>query len=80
LRTELDRVRGLGWACTEEELEIGLNAVAAPIRGQGGTVLAAISISGPSYRLTAHSFPAIAARLRSCAAEISAQLGYSAVP
>jgi len=80
LRTELDRVRGLGWACTEEELEIGLNAVAAPIRGPGGTALAAISISGPSYRLTAPSFPSIAARLQSCAVEISAQLGYSAVP
>jgi DNA-binding IclR family transcriptional regulator len=80
LRAELDRVRGLGWARTEEELEIGLNAVAAPIRGPAGTVLAAISISGPSYRLAAHSFPAIAARLQSCASEISAQLGYSAAP
>jgi DNA-binding IclR family transcriptional regulator len=80
LRAELDRVRGLGWAGTEEELEVGLNAVAAPIRGPGGTVLAAISISGPSYRLTAHSFPAIAARLQSCAGEISAQLGYPAAP
>jgi DNA-binding IclR family transcriptional regulator len=77
LRTELDRVRGLGWAGTEQELEIGLNAVAAPIRGPGGTVLAAISISGPSYRLTAPSFPSIAARLQSCAGEISGQLGYS---
>jgi DNA-binding IclR family transcriptional regulator len=80
LRAELDRVRGLGWACTEEELEVGLNAVAAPIHGHDGTVLAAISISGPSYRLTADSFPALAARLRSCAAEISAQLGYCAAP
>jgi DNA-binding IclR family transcriptional regulator len=80
LRTELDRVRGLGWAGTEEELEIGLNAVAAPIRGPGGTVLAAISVSGPSYRLTAHSFPATAARLQSGAGEISAQLGYRAAP
>lgn len=77
LRAELDRVRGQGWACTEEELEIGLNAVAAPIRGPEGTVLAAISISGPSYRLTADSFPGVAARLRSSASEISAQLGYT---
>lgn len=80
LRAELDQVRGLGWARTEEELETGLNAVAAPIRGPDGTVLAAISISGPSYRLTAHSFPAIAARLQACASEISAQLGYSTAP
>ena len=43
-------------------------------------MLAAISISGPSYRLGAYSFPAIAARLQSCAGEISAQLGYPAAP
>jgi DNA-binding IclR family transcriptional regulator len=78
LRAELNQVRRQGWACTEEELEIGLNAVAAPIRGHDGTVLAAMSISGPSYRLTADSFPALAARLRSSSDEISAQLGYTA--
>jgi DNA-binding IclR family transcriptional regulator len=80
LRAELDRVRLQDWACTEEELEIGLNAVAAPIRGPGGMVLAAISISGPSYRLTAAAFPALAARLGSCAGAISARLGYISVP
>jgi DNA-binding IclR family transcriptional regulator len=80
LRAELDRVRRQDWAYTEEELEIGLNAVAAPIRGPGGMVLAAISISGPSYRLTATSFPALAARLGSCAGAISARLGYISVP
>ena len=80
LRAELGRVRAQGWACTEEELEIGLNAVAAPVRGHDATVLAAISISGPSYRLTADSFPALAARLRFVAAQISGQLGYSAAP
>jgi len=80
LRAELDRVRLQDWACTEEELETGLNAVAAPIRGPGGMVLAAISISGPSYRLTAASFPALAARLGSCAAAISARLGHISVP
>ena len=80
LRAELARVRASGWACTEEELEIGLNAVAAPICGNDGTVLAAISISGPSYRLTADSFPALAARLRSCAAQISVQLGVAPGP
>jgi DNA-binding IclR family transcriptional regulator len=80
LRAELDRVRRQDWAGTAEELEIGLNAVAAPIRGPGGMVLAAISISGPSYRLTASSFPALAARLGACAAAISARLGYISVP
>jgi DNA-binding IclR family transcriptional regulator len=80
LRAELKRVRKQGWACTAEELEIGLNAVAAPIRGDEGTVVAAISVSGPSYRLSAESFPAVAARLRASASEISIQLGYFATP
>src|SRR5580658_156443 len=70
LRAELDRVREQGWAGTKEELEIGLNAVSAPIRGDDGVVLAAISISGPAYRLTADSFPLTAARLRAGADEI----------
>jgi DNA-binding IclR family transcriptional regulator len=43
-------------------------------------VLAAISISGPSYRLTAEDFPALAARLGACAAAISARLGFVGVP
>lgn len=57
LRTELGQVCRQGWAGTQEELEIGLNAVAAPIRGPDGTVIGAISLSGPSYRLVADSFP-----------------------
>jgi DNA-binding IclR family transcriptional regulator len=80
LRAELGQVREQGWASTAEELEIGLNAVAAPIHGHESTVLAAISISGPSYRLAAESFPARAARLQSSASEISRQLGYLPTP
>ena len=53
LRVELAQIRERGWASTCEELEVGLNAVAAPIRGADGTVVAAVSVSGPSYRLGA---------------------------
>jgi DNA-binding IclR family transcriptional regulator len=80
LHAELKQVREQGWACTAEELEIGLNAVAAPIRGDEGTVVAAISVSGPSYRLSADSFPAVAAKLLASADEISKQLGYCTTP
>lgn len=76
LRAELKVVRARGWACTEEELEIGLNAVAAPIRDDRGTVVGAISLSGPSYRVTAESFPELAEKVRAGADEISLQLGY----
>lgn len=51
LRRELEQVVRHGWACTVDELEIGLTGVAAPVRGADGTVVAALGISGPSPRL-----------------------------
>jgi DNA-binding IclR family transcriptional regulator len=76
LRTQLKKVREQGWASTAEELEVGLNAVAAPIRNAKGEVTAAVSISGPSYRLTVESLPEVATRLIAGADEISARIGY----
>jgi DNA-binding IclR family transcriptional regulator len=76
LEAELAGVRERGWASTTEEFEIGLNAVAAPIHGATGEVVAAIGVSGPSYRLTVESFPAVAEHLLVGAREISARLGF----
>jgi DNA-binding IclR family transcriptional regulator len=76
LRAELDRIRQRGWAYAVEELETGLNTVAAPIRGADGSVVAALSASGPSYRLGTESVPAVAKKLQVGADEISSQLGY----
>lgn len=76
LLAELELTRKRGWASTNEELEIGLNAVAAPIRGGGGTVVAAVSVSGPAYRLTVDSFPSVTEKLRAGADEISSRIGY----
>lgn len=52
LGAELEQVRARGWATAVDELELGLVAVAAPVRGPGGGVVAALSISGPTTRLT----------------------------
>src|SRR6202171_2786242 len=41
------------YASSVEELEEGLNAVAAPMRDHTGGVIAALSVSGPVYRFTA---------------------------
>ena len=76
LEAELTAVRELSWASTTEEFEIGLNAVAVPVRDATGEVVAAVGASGPSYRLTVESFPAVATRLLAGAKEISARLGY----
>jgi len=51
-RPELAHVRQQGYAVAQEELEEGLSAVAAPIMNYEGHVIAAISVSGPSFRLT----------------------------
>lgn len=80
LRAQLDDVRRDGFARTEEELEDGLNAVAAPIRGQDGEVIACVSVSGPSYRLTPERLAEIGARTVHAATEISGRLGFVQEP
>jgi DNA-binding IclR family transcriptional regulator len=76
LLAELAVVRERGWASTVEELEVGLNAVAAPIRAADGEVIAALSVSGPAYRVAPASYSAIAEKIVSGADEISFRIGY----
>lgn len=45
LRAELTRIRERGWAMIDQELEIGLRSLAAPVLGARGQVLAAINVS-----------------------------------
>ncbi len=45
LRAELARIREQGWALIDQELEIGLRSIAAPVLGARGQVLAAINVS-----------------------------------
>jgi DNA-binding IclR family transcriptional regulator len=78
LRAELAAVRERGWGSTVEEYELGLNAVAAPVRDAAGAVVAAVSVSGPSYRLTEAAFPTVAVRLLQATAEVSRRLGHLA--
>ena len=51
LERDLADVRRRGYAVTVDELEEGLAAVAAPVRGADGDVVAALGISGPTQRL-----------------------------
>jgi len=50
--TTLAQVRRRGWAASVAEREAGVASVSAPVRGQGGKVVAAVSVSGPIERLT----------------------------
>lgn len=76
LRQELARVRQQGYAVAREELEEGLNAVAAPIYDHTHSVIAAASVSGPAYRVVPDLIPHLAARLVEVTLEISGRLGY----
>lgn len=51
LRHQLDEVRRNGWAVACDELELGLSAVAAPVR-DGERVVAALGVSGPTARIS----------------------------
>ncbi len=77
LCTELEAAREHGWAPTREELETGLNAVAAPIRDHNGSVIAALSISGPAYRLEQSRFEEVAQVVVGAATQISRRIGYT---
>jgi DNA-binding IclR family transcriptional regulator len=76
LRQDLDRIVEQGWGCTVEEYEVGLSAVAAPVRDADGDVIAALSVSGPSFRMASEDFPKLARRVLTGAEELSRRLGF----
>lgn len=75
LREELRRIRAQGCSIDQEELEEGLNAVAAPIQDHSGKVIAAVSVSGPSYRVSPLRFPELAEAVKQAAKKTSRELG-----
>jgi IclR family transcriptional regulator, acetate operon repressor len=76
LRSQLDEIRTRGYAQTLEELEEGLNAVAAPVRRADGEVVAALSVSGPAFRMRPVDLPRIGRQVMDAATAISRRLGY----
>lgn len=80
LRRDLQRVRQCGYAYTLEELEVGLNGVAAPIRGPGGRAIAAIGIYGPAFRLPDSHMDEIGQLAVEAATEVSRYVGIVAEP
>ena len=73
---ELQRVRARGFATSIDELEHGLSALAAPVFGPRGEALAALSISGPSARLTSERIAQLAPLLVEEANELARRLGH----
>ena len=80
LEAQLVAVRREGVAHTHEELEVGLDAVAAPVFGAEGEVVAALDVSGPSHRVRAGGRPDLDRLTLEGAADLSRQLGFRGRP
>jgi IclR family KDG regulon transcriptional repressor len=76
LRKILADVREEGYAIDDEESEIGLRAIAAPIRDVSGQVVAAVGLAAPAARLTKRGMRALIPELVQTASTISARLGH----
>ena len=72
----LDDVRRSGCAFDDEESEVGMRSVAAPIRDIGGKVIAAVGLAGPIQRLTLKGLRAMAPQVVATADQVSERLGY----
>ncbi|MEL7564159.1 MAG: IclR family transcriptional regulator [Dehalobacterium sp.] len=76
LKEHFALIRRQGYSIDNEEIEIGLRCVAAPIFDYNGTIIGAISIAGPSARLTDQRIQELIKPVKECALAISQNLGY----
>lgn len=70
----LERTRRRGFAVDDEEIEMGVRCLGAPILDENGMPIAAISISGSTSQIRAQNAGTIAERIVRCCAEISSSL------
>jgi DNA-binding IclR family transcriptional regulator len=76
LRVEIEKTRRRGYAVDDEEFEEGLRCIAVPVLDAQRFPVAAVSVSGPSFRVTAQKLPSIANHLLQCVRGISTDMGF----
>jgi DNA-binding IclR family transcriptional regulator len=76
LLAELAAIRAKGFSIDDEEIEIGLRCVAAPIRDHSGQVVAAISVAAPVQRMTKKQIQGTVPTVVAAADAISRRMGY----
>jgi DNA-binding IclR family transcriptional regulator len=76
LRAEIEKTRRRGYAVDDEEFEEGLRCIAVPVLDAQRLPVAAVSVSGPSFRVTAQKLPSIANHLLQCVRGISVDMGF----
>lgn len=75
LREALHQIRQQGFAPDEEEIELGLRCLAAPITDHSGRPSAALGISAPASRMDAARRAALLPRVKAAALQVSRMLG-----
>ncbi len=73
----MQRERKQGWTLNDEESEIGMRVIGAPIRNHAGAIVAAVSVSAPTFRLPDRDVPALGKAVRNLAGRVSEALGAS---
>ena len=76
LKSELRTIRREGFAAATDELELGLSAVAAPVFDEKGDVVAALSLSGPTFRLPPKRIAEVRPMVVKQSRALSKQLGH----
>jgi len=76
LEQQLAAALDAGFARTYQELEVGLDAIAAPVHSADGAVVAALDVSGPAHRLQDRDRPELVHMTQEAAADLSRRLGY----
>ncbi len=78
LNEHLKSVQSQGYALDDEENERGIRCIAAPIFNEAGKAVAAISISGPAFRVTKKVIQeTLKKEVMETASKISQRLGFS---
>jgi len=80
LERQLRVIAESDWSTSFGEREEGLAAAAVPVRNDVGQVIAALTISGPTARLTADRFETLCPEVKEAGVRISRALGWSGQP
>jgi DNA-binding IclR family transcriptional regulator len=75
LLKELERTSRRGYAVDDEEREEGVRCAGVAILDGRGEAVAAVSVSGPAFRVTMQKIPQIADKLITCVKGIQKDLG-----
>ncbi|MCB1001658.1 MAG: IclR family transcriptional regulator [Acidimicrobiales bacterium] len=76
LREVLRKIRRDGYVVSVEENERGVVSIGAPVFGHDGSCIAALSMAGPTLRMTSEQIPRLVQRVRRCALEVSQGMGF----